>query len=378
VPRTGLEDVTVVYADGVTALHHVTLTAQQGEILAVLGPSGSGKSSLLKAIAGLVPVRSGDIYIADRQVTGLPPHERRVAMAFEQAALLPFMNVSGNLGWGPKLRHVPGAERDQRVTEQARGLGLLRFLPRMPRTLSAGEFARVGIGRALVHTPSVFLFDEPLAHLDTGQRVEVRRRIVEVVRPVGVSTFYVTHNQAEAMGVADRIALLDEGRIVQVGTPRDLYDRPATTFAATFVGDPAIGLMRARPVVSGGTGGFRTGARILPLWQPLPPELAGHLDRDVVLGVRPEDVQDAGDGSDPSVVTMPADVVLIEQTGPDVVVTFEVAAPGGDGAQYARLRARLPRDTTVRPGDAVSIAVDARRAHVFDAATGNALWHPPT
>jgi multiple sugar transport system ATP-binding protein len=377
VPRTGLDDVTVVYAgDGGTALDHLSLMAEQGEILAVLGPSGSGKSTLLRAMAGLVPLAGGDIYIADRRVTDLPPHERRLAMVFEAAAVLPFINVSGNLGWGLKTRHVPGPESERRVQSQARGLGLSRFLPRMPDTLSAGEYARVGIGRALVHEPSAFLLDEPLAHLDAGQRVEVRRRIVEVVRPLDVSTFYVTHDQAEAMAVADRVALLQDGRIVQVARPRDLYDRPATLFAASFVGEPAIGVVRARPVVSGGSAGFRVGARVLPLWQPLPPELAAYVDREVLLGVRPEDVHDATEGIDPNAVSLPAEVVEVEQTGPDTVVTYELVAPGEDGGQAARLHARRSRDSDVRRGDTVPIAIDVLRVHVFDAATGAALWHP--
>ena len=383
---TGLDDVTVVYAKGGAALNHVSVTAEPGEILAVLGPSGSGKSTLLRAIAGLVPVNGGEVLIGGRNVTQLAADERRVAMVFESSTVIPFLDVSENLGWGLQIRQVPRADVDQRVRTQARGLNLSRLLKRMPRTLSSGEAGRVGIGHALVHEPSVFLFDEPLAHLDAHQRWAVRRRIVEVVKGHQVSTIYVTHDQEEAMGVADRVVLLNAGSVVQIATPRVLYSHPATVFAASFVGTPTIGLLPARPVISGGTGGFRVGARTLPLWRALPAGLADLVNRDVVLGVRPEHVHDARAGNDPSVVTMPATVVLVEEIGPDAVVTLEVAAeavttPGTrnweTGAQgRARLRSRFARNTSVRPGETVPIAVDVSRVHVFDPVTGQALHHP--
>ena len=387
-PITGLEDVTVVYADGGTALRHVTLAAEQGEILAVLGPSGSGKSTLLRAVAGLVPVRHGEVIIAGRRVTQIPADERRVAMVFESNTVIPFLDVSENLGWGLQVRRVPAGEAADRVQAQARGLRLSRLLRRMPRTLSSGELARVGIGHALVHAPSVFLFDEPLAHLDAGQRWDVRRRIVEVVRRHDVATLYVTHDQGEAMGVADRVALLNAGGVVQIDTPRELYAKPVNLFAASFVGIPTIGLLPARVVVSAGSGGFRVGARTLPLWTPLSGPLAALVDREVVIGIRPERVHDARAGSDPSTVTMPATVVQVEEIGPDAVVTLEVAAravtaPGarpwetgaGEGGR-ARLRSRFARNTTVRVGESVPIAVDVTQAHVFDPVTGRALWNP--
>jgi multiple sugar transport system ATP-binding protein len=284
------------------------------------------------------------------------------------------------------VRQVPPTEVDERVRTQARGLHLSRLLKRMPKTLSSGEASRVGIGHALVHAPSAFLFDEPLAHLDVHQRWAVRRRIVEVVKDHAVGTIYVTHDQEEAMGIADRVVLLDAGRVVQTATPRDLYARPATVFAATFVGSPTIGLLPARPVIAGEMGGFRVGARTLPLWRPLPAALREHVDREVVLGVRPEDVHDARIGNDPSVVTLAATVVLVEEIGPNAVVTLEVAAeavttPGAQPSETgadgrARLRSRFARNTTVRPGDTVPIAVDVSRVQVFDRVSGLALHHP--
>lgn len=398
--RTGLDGVTVVYRDGSVALDRVGVLADAGEILAVIGPSGSGKSTLLRAVAGLVPVRGGEVLIGGRRVTQLPADQRRVAMVFESSAVFPFLDVSRNLGWGLEIRRTPDPEIRSRVRAQARGLRLGRLLARMPKTLSAGELARVGIGHALVHEPSAFLFDEPLAHLDAAERRSVRRRILQVVRSHPVSTLYVTHDQEEALAIGDRVVLLDRGTVVQIDSPQVLYDRPVNAFAAGFVGSPAIGFLPATLVESGsgadgwtgtddGSGsfsGFRVGARTLPLWGPLPPALAASRQRAVVLGIRPADVHDARAGSDPSAVTLPATVVHVEETGADVVVTLEVAAGAADlpGAPAdetgpdgrARLRSRFSRDAPVRPGESVPIAVDVTRAHVFDPLTGRALHHP--
>jgi multiple sugar transport system ATP-binding protein len=397
---TGLQDVTVVHRDGDVALRQVTLWAGPGELLVVLGPSGSGKSTLLRAVAGLTDVQSGEVFINGRQVTRLPVQKRDVAMVFESGGLLPFLDVAGNIGWGLRARHVPEAEVAERVSAQARGLRLTRLLARKPKTLSAGEQGLVGVGRALVRAPSVYLLDEPLAHLDAADRARMRRRIVEVVKGRGVTTLYVTHDQADALAIADRVAVLRDGTVVQVDTPLDLYRRPADLFVAGFVGSPPIGLLPARLVVSPassgsvgsagsagsvGSAGYQVGARTLPLWTPVPPPLRDSIGRQVVLGVRPEDVYDASEECDPELVALPATVVGVEHTGAEKVVTMELAAPpvntpGADrselGADAARLRSRFPAGSTVRPGSSVQIAVDVARAHVFDGTTGRARWHP--
>jgi multiple sugar transport system ATP-binding protein len=383
---TGLKDATVVYPGGATALDHVTVTAEAGEILAVLGPSGSGKSTLLRAVAGLVPVREGEVLIGGRSVTALTASQRQVAMVFESDTVIPFLDVARNLGWGLEVRRVEPTQIRERVGRQARGLRLDRLLPRLPRTLSSGERSRVGIGHALVHAPSAFLFDEPLAHLDAAERRAVRHRIQAVVGDHDVATLYVTHDQDEAMGIADRAVLLDAGRVVQIDPPRRLYDRPGTIFAAAFVGSPTIGLLPARPIGAAGSAGYTVGARTLPLWAPLPPALASRIGRDVVLGIRPEHVRDARAGSDPNLVTLPATVVVVEDLGAHVVVTLEIAAPAvtAPGAPTwesgphgnARLRSVFDHEPAVRPGDTVPIAIDIARAHVFDAGTGRAVHHP--
>jgi multiple sugar transport system ATP-binding protein len=384
-PVTGLDDVTVVHADGTMALRAVTLLAAEGELLAILGPSGSGKSTLLRAVAGLAGVRSGEVVIGGRKVTRVPVHQRNVAMVFESGALMPFLDVAGNMAWGLRAQRVPESEVAERVVAQARGLRLTRLLSRKPKTLSAGERGLVGVGRAMVRTPAVFLLDEPLAHLDAADRLRVRRRIVEVVRDLGVTTLYVTHDQADAMAIADRVAVLREGVLVQVGQPRELYSRPVDLFVAGFVGAAPMGLLPARLVASPGSAGFRVGARTLPLWAPVPGELTGSVGQQVVIGVRPEDVYDATDGCAPELVALPATVLAAEHTGREKVVTVEVAAPpvttpGADPAEArataARLRARFPVRAAVRPGTSVQVAVDVARAHVFDATTGRELWHP--
>ena len=368
---TGVQGVTVVRG-GTTVLRDVTLEAADGELVVVLGSSGSGKSSLLRAIAGLDALASGEVVIKGRRVTGLPSGQRRVSMVFQADALIPFLDVSSNLGFGLRVQHRPDAEVEERVTGRARQLRLSRLLPRRPTQLSGGERGLVGIGRALVQVPDVFLLDEPLGDLDAAQRVEVRRQIVDVVRSVGAPTFYVTHDPIEGLAVADRIAVLHEGRIVQVAAPRALYERPVDVFVAEFVGEPTIGLLPARLVSAGGQSGFEVGTRTLPLWRAVPEPLLGHAGREVLLGLRAEDVHDAGAGHDPSTVTLNGVVQGVEYTGGhNVVAATVVGGPSG-----VALHAFFPPRAEVRPGDSVQLAVDGTRAHVFDPDTGRALWHP--
>jgi multiple sugar transport system ATP-binding protein len=376
---TGVQGVTVVRG-GTTVLRDVTLLADDGELLVVLGSSGSGKSTLLRAIAGLEEIDSGDVFVRGRRVTDLAPRERHAAMVFQSAALIPFLDVAHNLGWGLRIQHRPDAEVEQRVTGRARQLRLGRLLPRRPGELSGGERGLVGIGRALVQAPDVFLLDEPLGDLDAVQRVEVRRQIVDVVRAAGVPALYVTHDPAEGLGVADRVALLEEGAIVQLGRPRELYERPADLFVAEFIGSPPIGLLPARLVSADGVLGFELGNRSLPLWRPVPPALLGHVGDHVVLGFRAEDVHAADGDHHPDSVTFDAVVSHVEYLGRQNVVALVVDVPGGTlpGGRFsgAGLHALFPPRASVGPGEAVRIGIEAASAHVFDAVTGQALWHP--
>jgi multiple sugar transport system ATP-binding protein len=365
---TGLVGATVVHDGGTIALHDVTLLAEPGELLVVLGPSGSGKSTLLKAIAGLVDLRRGSVRIDGADATHWQPERRDVAMAFEYAALLPFLDVSGNLGFGLTLRHHSKDEVDERVQAQARGLGLTRLLSRRPSTLSAGERAQVGIGRALIRVPKAFLLDEPLGHHDAASRADMRRHISIVIKALDTSTIYVTHDQSEALAIGDRVAVLRDGAIVQVSSPHTLYAEPADTFVARFVGSVPIGLLPATVLSAPGMSGFRVGASVLPVWTSAPPELRAWAGRRVMLGIRAEDVRHADADVHGDAATLPGVVTQVEYTGADMIVTATVDTG-------AELRARFPGRTSTRAGWTVRLAVDLARAHVFDPDTGEALLH---
>jgi multiple sugar transport system ATP-binding protein len=374
--ETGVRAVTVRRGN-VVALRAVTLLAGPGELVVVLGASGSGKSTLLRTVAGLLPVVSGEVVIDGRPANGMSPGDRRVAMVFETGALIPFLDVATNLGWGLRARHVPQPEVDRRVAGRAGQFRLGKLLRRRPDQLSEGERGLVGIGRALVQTPRAFLLDEPLAHLDAAERIRVRRRIVEVVRSLEVTTLYVTHDPAEALAVADRVALLDDGAVLQAGPPRSLYERPVSLLAATSVA--SIGLVPARLVVTDGLAGYQVGRWTLPLWGPAPSDVDGA--RPLVLGWRPEDVRPGDSSAD--AVAVDAVVTAVEYTGRHQAVTLAVGAapvdtPGAGlaAAGGATLRALWPARESIRAGDATRVLVDARRAHVFDAVTGQALHHP--
>jgi multiple sugar transport system ATP-binding protein len=371
--RTGLEDVTVTYG-GEPALRGVTLLVGPGQVLAVVGPSGSGKTTALRAVAGLQAVQQGRVLVAGQEVTRVPVPQRDVAMVFRDATLVPFLDVAANLSRSASAFGVPPAEATRRVAARSKLLGLIRLLPRMPRTLSAGESGLTGIGRTLVRTPRAFLFDEPLAHLDAAERSRTRRAIVEAVRRAGVGALYVTHDQAEAMAVGDRLAVLHEGCVRQVDRPRRVYEAPADVFVAEFVGSPGMGLLPARVVAADGGAGFRVGERTIPLWGPVPAALASRVGSSVLLGLRAEDVAEAGPGADPASVALPVQVRHVEQPGRDAVVSAEVALPGE--ADGARLITRVPGGTRLRAGVRAELLLDARRAHVFDPETGRALLHP--
>ncbi len=357
---TGLVDATVRFGDGPAVLRGLTLLAGPGEVLAVIGPSGSGKTTALRAVAGLERVAAGRVLVAGEDVTRRPVHERGIAMVSTETALAPFLDVEGNVGWAARF----GGDADAgRVADRARRLRLGHLLRRRPRTLSSGETGRAGVARALVRSPTAFLLDEPLAHLDAGERVRVRRTVLDVVRAAGAPALWVSHDQGEAMAVGDRLAVLREGAVAQAGPPREVYDRPDDVFVAGFLGEPEMALLPARAVA----GGYRLGPRTLPVWGPLPAGVEP--GRAVLLGLRAPDV---GPPGDPASITVAARVRQAEPAGPHSVVEAELALPGE--ADGVRIAARLPG--RARPGDRVALALDVRRAHVFDAGSGRALHHP--
>jgi len=365
---TGLDRATVAQRDGAMVLADFTLLARPGELLTVLGPSGSGKSTMLLAIAGVLALRAGRVLIDGRDVTKAQPGARDVAMVFEKSQLIPTMDVARNMGFALAVRHTPADEVQRRVEQESGTLGLRGLLHRRPTQISMGQRGRVGIGRALVRTPKVFLLDEPLAHVDPHERARMRHVIADTVRAAGASTIYVTHDQTEAMSIGDRIAVLDAGRVQQTGTARQLYDNPATLFVADFVGGAPLGVLTARLVVSGGVAGYRVGERTLVTWQPVPHGLADRVGADVTLGLRPEAVTAVPADPDPDATVLFGRVAGVERTGRDTFLTVELAE--------GRLVARFAGRASIRVGEPVALSVDPGAAHVFDPGTGRALHHP--
>jgi ABC-type sugar transport system ATPase subunit len=379
-----LEDVTSVHPDGSVAVAHLTLHVRNGELLALVGPSGSGKSTTLRMIAGLDPVTHGTITIGGRVVNRLPPYERNVAMVFEGDSLYPHLTVGGNLRFGLEMGRVPSSEIDLRVQAESRVLGVARLLGRLPRTLSAGQRQRVAVGRATVRVPDVFLLDEPLTHLDAAKRDKLRQELSTLQRGMGVTTIYVTHDQAQAMAVGDRIAVLRRGRLEQVDAPRALYRRPANAFVASFLGSPGMSLLPATLERDGDGAWVRTGGQRLRF----PGQPAGALRRyvggRVVVGLRAEHVS-AARGA-PSGRRLRLTAARVEHLGPELLVAFAVDAPAvvvEDATldplpvpERAGLHARFPAHAAVHKGDLVEVDVDVDELTYFDPATGAALWHP--
>jgi multiple sugar transport system ATP-binding protein len=332
---------------GLQVIHGLDLDIADGEFVVLVGPSGCGKSTLLRMIAGLEEVSSGDVMIGPRRVNNLPPSERDIAMVFQNYALYPHKTVAANMGFALKMRGMDKAEIDTRVKRAADVLGLTPYLERYPRALSGGQRQRVAMGRAIVRDPQVFLFDEPLSNLDAKLRVQMRTEIRELHQRLKTTTVYVTHDQIEAMTMADKIVVMQGGRIEQVGAPLELYDTPANTFVAGFIGSPAMNMLSG--VVEGGM--VRAGGALLPL----PPALKLADGREVIYGIRPEAMHVADQG-------LNGTVAVVEPTGSETHVVLRV-----DGHEFvAVFRDRV----TLRPGDAVTLAPDAAAVHIFDKATG--------
>jgi multiple sugar transport system ATP-binding protein len=349
----GIRDVRKSFGS-VEVIHGVSVDIVDGEFVILVGPSGCGKSTLLRMIAGLEQISQGDILIGNRIVNNTPPKERDIAMVFQNYALYPHMTVADNMGFSLKLRRTEKAVISERVDKAAAILGLTTLLDRYPRQLSGGQRQRVAMGRAIVRNPQVFLFDEPLSNLDAKLRVAMRTEIKELHQRLGTTTVYVTHDQIEAMTMADKIVVMHDGVVAQIGAPLDLYDRPRNLFVAGFIGSPAMNFLTGR-VVRNGRGWFETaGGRRLPL----PPGAAARDGQAVVYGVRPEHLQASGEGVE-------AKVVVIEPTGPEVQVFTRL----DDQDVTAVLRERL----LLKPGEAIRLAPDPAHVHLFDAQSGERI-----
>ncbi len=340
----------------IEVLKGVSVTVADGEMLVILGPSGCGKSTLLRCIAGLETVTAGEIRIGGRRVNELEPMHRDIAMVFQNYALYPHMSVYDNMAYGLRNRGTARPEIARRVQEAARILGLEGLLERKPRQLSGGQRQRVAMGRAIVREPAAFLFDEPLSNLDAKLRVQMRHEIRLLQERLGTTGIYVTHDQVEAMTLGDRLIVLNAGVVEQIGTPLDVYWRPASAFVATFIGSPAMNLLRSR-VAADGAAVLLDGGR-LPL-RPARPDLAGS---DVELGIRPEHLQPgAAEGG-----VLAGRVAWIEALGADTLAHLELT--GGTS-----LCARLNGTLAVRPGEMLSMSVAEENVHLFRPGDGRRL-----
>ncbi len=333
-------------------LHGVSVDIADGEFVALVGPSGCGKSTLLRMVAGLESVSGGEIRLGERLINDVAPKDRDIAMVFQNYALYPHMTVAQNLGFSLRLQGLPRAQVARRVQAAAETLGLERLLERRPGQLSGGQRQRVAMGRAIVRQPQAFLFDEPLSNLDAKLRVQMRTEIKALHQRLGTTTLYVTHDQVEAMTMADRIVVLKDGVVEQAGAPLALYDRPDNAFVAGFIGSPAMNFLRGRVQRDGVL--TDDGVR-LPLARP--PEAAQ--GQEVLYGVRPEHFDvDAARG-------VAAEVIVVEPTGSETQIAARLAGQDVVAAFRERIDAR--------PGARLALAPRADRVHLFDAATGARL-----
>jgi multiple sugar transport system ATP-binding protein len=340
-----------------TVIHGVNVTIRDGEFVVLVGPSGCGKSTLLRMIAGLENITGGEISIGSRVVNNLPPKERDVAMVFQNYALYPHMTVAANMAFSMKLRGAPKGEIEKRVNVAAEILGLKPYLERFPRQLSGGQRQRVAMGRAIVRDPQVFLFDEPLSNLDAKLRVQMRTEIKELHQRLNTTTVYVTHDQIEAMTMADKIVVMHDGRVEQIGAPLELYDRPQNIFVAGFIGSPSMNFLPGA-IKSNGTLEFSgPGDQLLPL-AGVP---SGSDGRAAVYGVRPEHFTIGDDGDD----GVEATIQVVEPTGAEIQILAKI----GDTDIIAAFRERHP----FKPGDKIRLKPDPRLVHLFDAATGQRI-----
>nr|WP_111298271.1 sn-glycerol-3-phosphate ABC transporter ATP-binding protein UgpC [Paracoccus saliphilus] len=337
----------------VQVLHGIDIDIQDGEFVVLVGPSGCGKSTLLRLIAGLEDITTGDILIDGKVVSRLHPKDRDIAMVFQSYALYPHMSVGENMGFSLRMRDVSQAERERKVAAAAEILGLTPLLDRYPRQLSGGQRQRVAMGRAIVRDPKVFLFDEPLSNLDAKLRVQMRAEIRSLHKKLKTTIVYVTHDQIEAMTMADKIVVLRDGHVEQIGSPLELYDAPANAFVAEFIGSPSMNMLEGRVGEKGQS--FITAKGVeLPLEAPPPLEPG----RNAIMGLRPEDIRLGAHGA-------PARILLIEPTGADIHVNLDL---NGD-----QLTAVFHDRLELTEGESVGVAIPADVVHFFDVETGERI-----
>ncbi len=361
-----LENVQKVYDNGVVAVHTLSLEIADKEFVVLVGPSGCGKTTTLRMIAGLEEVSAGSIWIDGQRVNDVAPKDRDIAMVFQNYALYPHMSVYENMAFGLKLRKYPKKEIDERVREAAAILGMEAYLDRKPKALSGGQRQRVAVGRAIVRKPKVFLFDEPLSNLDAKLRVQMRTEISKLHQRLGATMIYVTHDQTEAMTMADRIVLMKDGHVQQIDSPLDIYNKPANKFAAGFIGSPAMNFFEGSVLRKQGFSFVESdGTLCLKLDKGVTKRLGGRSGQKVVLGLRPEHIEmtaskKSGKAQNGGAMGI---VEVVEPMGNEVYVYFKTA---DGGKQYV---ARVHPDQAPKVGNRVHLSADATKAHFFDVAT---------
>ena len=343
------------------ALHSVSLAIEDGEFIVLVGPSGCGKTTLLRMIAGLEAISGGDILISEAVVNDLRPKDRDVAMVFQNYALYPHKTVRQNIAFALRMRKVDKAEIGPRVEEAAAVLNLEPYLDRYPRQLSGGQRQRVAMGRALVRRPQLFLFDEPLSNLDAKLRIQMRTEIKALQQQVGTTSIYVTHDQVEAMTLADRVVVLNNGQVEQIGAPMELFERPANQFVASFIGSPPMNLFSGTVIAQDGDASFRPKGADGAF--PMPAKTDAQPDHPVVFGIRPEHISLSPAEGETDQVT--AQVKTVEPMGSETLVVFEIH--GQD------VRVLLRDGTQVSVGQRVALLPNPAHIHLFSAETGVAL-----
>jgi len=364
--QVSLNNVTKVFPGNVVAVNEVNLAVENKEFMVLVGPSGCGKSTTLRMIAGLEDISSGDVYIGDKLVNDVPAKDRDIAMVFQNYALYPHMSVEENLSFGLRLRHIPKQEITQRVNEAAEILGIKRLLKRKPRELSGGERQRVAVGRAIVRKPHVFLFDEPLSNLDAKMRVQMRTEIHKLHIRLQTTIIYVTHDQVEAMTMGDRIAVMKDGIIAQLGDPIDVYDHPKNKFVAGFIGSPPMNFMLGKIIKKEGKMYFDEGKIQVKLVEDMHKKMINHVGSEVICGIRSEDIYDK---------------LFVSEAPPEniVRVNCEVFEPMGSEV-YLYLNtgkhtfiARVSAHDRPKVNQEMDVVFDMSKVHFFDKNTEDTI-----
>jgi len=357
------KDVNKIYDNKVQAVYDFNLEVQDKEFVVLVGPSGCGKSTTLRMLAGLEEITSGEISIDDRIVNDVHPKDRDIAMVFQSYALYPHMTVYNNMAFALKMHHTPKDEIDRRVREAADILGLTDYLKRKPKALSGGQRQRVALGRAIVRTPKVFLMDEPLSNLDAKLRVAMRSEITRIHKQVNATTIYVTHDQTEAMTMADRIVIMKDGFVQQVGKPKDVYSKPSNIFVATFIGSPAMNILEATLIASKAKGVVKLNGSEIAIPKDMlgimQEEFLDEKEHEICLGIRPEDLYVSspyliGEYSKP----IEMDVNICELLGSELIVYCNY--------NNVNVIFKTRADANIEPNQKVSVCMDLSKIHLFD------------